>query len=297
MKNTGTPRSYMLAVGLNHVDPEHYAGWDGRLNVCEADARAVAGIAKNLNFDKITLLLSVKARLRTVLHEIDVATRELKAGDIFIIYYSGHGGNDIPDQNKDEKAELADEIDNYDESWCLYDGQLIDDILLDRWHRFRAGVRIWVVSDSCFSGDIIKMRNGQLEKSSFDDAPLKRIPPQIGRKTYLQHKAFYKTFNAEALKPKGRRKIDLNVNTIKASVRLLSSSQEFQPSMAETRAFPENSLFTAVLMKSWNKGKFKGNYAQFVKKVKSQMPIEQMPNHFTIGKNNTLFDSQRPFTI
>ena len=29
-----------LHVGLNAVDPAHYAGWSGPLNACEADATA-----------------------------------------------------------------------------------------------------------------------------------------------------------------------------------------------------------------------------------------------------------------
>ena len=27
-----------IHIGLNHVDPKHYQGWDGALNACIADA-------------------------------------------------------------------------------------------------------------------------------------------------------------------------------------------------------------------------------------------------------------------
>ena len=35
-----------LHIGLNAVDPAHYAGWSGPLNACEQDARDMAAVAK-----------------------------------------------------------------------------------------------------------------------------------------------------------------------------------------------------------------------------------------------------------
>ena len=73
------------------------------------------------------------------------------AGDIFWITYSGHGSQ-VPDQNGDES-------DGLDETWCLYDCQILDDTLFDLWSRFKEGVRIVIFSDSCHSGTIARAIN------------------------------------------------------------------------------------------------------------------------------------------
>src|SRR5690606_41969154 len=46
-------------------------------------------------------------------------SKKLQPGDLFLLTYSGHGGQ-LPDLNNDE----ADAI---DETWCMYDGQIADD--------------------------------------------------------------------------------------------------------------------------------------------------------------------------
>jgi hypothetical protein len=40
------PKGISLHIGLNRVDPAHYAGWDGRLNACESDAEDTAQLAR-----------------------------------------------------------------------------------------------------------------------------------------------------------------------------------------------------------------------------------------------------------
>lgn len=45
-----------IHIGLNHVDPKHYQGWDGALNACVADARDMLALAKKQRFGGSTLL-------------------------------------------------------------------------------------------------------------------------------------------------------------------------------------------------------------------------------------------------
>ena len=61
---------------------------------------------------------------------------------------SGHGGQ-VPDKNDDEP-------DAQDETWCLYDGELLDDETYSLLSELSEGVRILVFSDSCHSGTSIK---------------------------------------------------------------------------------------------------------------------------------------------
>ena len=130
-------QGYALCIGLNKVSTAHYDGWDGALAVCEKDAKDMKKIAEKMGF-KTDILLTKNATAQNILDKIDYAAQTLKSGDIFFLYYSGHGGNEIPDINKDEIEELADEVDGYDETWCAYDQQIIDDILYQRWFKFKS---------------------------------------------------------------------------------------------------------------------------------------------------------------
>src|SRR6185436_1695941 len=135
-------------IGLNSVDPGHYAGWSGELNACEADAEDMAGIAKAKKFVVTTLLTKAATRAQ-VTAELKNAARTLKDGDLFLLSYSGHGGQ-LPDLNRDEP-------DAQDETWCLYDGELVDDELYALLGGFTADVRVLVFSDSCHSGSVVKL--------------------------------------------------------------------------------------------------------------------------------------------
>ena len=109
-----------LTIGLNAVDPHHYQGWEGNLNACEADAEDMAEIAASENF-QVDTLLTKDATRENVIAKISKAAAKLTSGAIFMLSYSGHGGH-LPDKN-------GDEIDAQDETWCLYDGQIVDDEL------------------------------------------------------------------------------------------------------------------------------------------------------------------------
>ena len=97
---------------------------------------------------KSTLLLTKKATRANVLAAMRAAAKTLQAGDLLFLTYSGHGGQ-VPDVTGEED-------DKQDETWCLYDGQLIDDELYLELSRFAAGVRILVLSDSCHSGTVTR---------------------------------------------------------------------------------------------------------------------------------------------
>lgn len=144
------PKGYALAIGLNKVDPAHYGGWDGLLYGCEPDAIDMQEIAasQGLNAEK---LLTSQATREAVLDKLGDLAEELKSGDLLVVSYSGHGGY-LPDQNGDEP-------DGKDETWCLYNGELLDDELYGAWMKFQPGVRILVFSDSCHSGTVLKRKD------------------------------------------------------------------------------------------------------------------------------------------
>ena len=150
-------RALSLHIGLNAVDPVHYQGWDGVLGACEYDAEDMAAIAQSRSFSATTLL-TAQATREAVLDAIGAATTKLEAGDIFFISYARHGGQ-VPDYGGDELD------DRRDETWCLFDGELLDDELFECWTRFAEGVRILVVSDSCHSGSVTRMALSAVPRS------------------------------------------------------------------------------------------------------------------------------------
>ncbi|BDS11278.1 caspase family protein [Aureispira anguillae] len=263
-----------LHVGLNYVDPTHYQGWDGKLNACEKDARDMEFIAASKGFVTSTLLREQASRDR-VKNAIEEAAKTLEAGDIFYLSYSGHGGQ-LPDQNGDEP-------DGQDETWCLFDGQLVDDELKALWTEFKEGVRIFVTSDSCHSGSIIRLHATPNEK--YTDAPARIMPSENALTTYMANRSFYDPILANI------KAVDESL--IKATVLLISGCQDNQSSYEGSF----NGWFTRALKIVWNGGKFRGDYQQFRARIVDRLPDYQSPNFMILGKANPDFRRQTPFTI
>jgi len=134
-----------LLVGLKQVDAEQYGGWDGKNGCwgCELDVDNVERILEPLGYET-TILKTSEATHDNVLEALRSAARSLEAGDMFVFYYSGHGGQQ-PDENTEE-------LDGQDETLVAYDRQIIDDELNEVWLSMESGVRIVMISDSCNSG-------------------------------------------------------------------------------------------------------------------------------------------------
>jgi len=123
-----------LHLGLNRVDPAHYGGWDGQLTACEADAEDMKAIALAQGFTP-QMLLRRQATSTAVIAALQRAAAALKSGDLFFLSYSGHGGQ-VPDTNHDE-------ADRQDETWVLYDRELVDDELYAVWGKFAGGYKLF----------------------------------------------------------------------------------------------------------------------------------------------------------
>ena len=290
----GKAKALSLHIGLNGVSAAAYEGWDGPLAACEFDANDMAAIAKSKGM-KPTVLLTKKATRGSMLAAMRAAAKALKAGDLFFMSYSGHGG-----QVKDIDHE---EADGKDETWCLYDGQLIDDELYFELSKFAAGVRIVVLSDSCHSGTVTRERPpppppGQRSKA---------MPDGVAMRVYEAHKAFYDKLQTDVMKAAGQRIVDPDaalsqvgaagqagtvVAKFNPAVVLISGCQDNQTSMDGDH----NGAFTEQLLKVWNHGAFNGSYGNFHARIRAAMPQTQSPNLFVLGKAAGLL-AQTPFTV
>lgn len=266
-----------LHLGLNAVDPVHYQGWAGELSACEFDANDMAAIAGIKGF-KTKTLLTKAAKIQPVVAGIAAASKALKAGDIFMLTYSGHGGQ-VPDINGDEG-------DMMDETWCLFDGELLDDEIHAALGGFVAGVRVLVFSDSCHSGSVVKNNAVVDAVTSESTARYRAMPNEVAQRTYFAHKAAYDARQQNKATQKAKA-------AAKASVLLISGCQDNQ--LSADGVF--NGLFTGTLKSVWNGGAFKGDYRAFHKKIVSRMPPDQTPNLFWTGLVNPAFLGQEVFKV
>jgi hypothetical protein len=284
-----------LHIGLNAVSAKAYSGWDGPLAACEFDANDMAAIAQAKGM-KPTVLLTKKATRAKVLAAMRAAAKVLKPGDFFFLTYSGHGGQ-VPDANGDEP-------DKKDETWCLYDGQLIDDELYYELNRFAAGVRVLVLSDSCHSGSVTR------ELPPPPPPPGQRaklMPDAVAMRVYREHSKFYDRLQMDVRKAVDKKPVDPDaalalvgaaahatalVGAFKPAVILISGCQDNQTSMDGEH----NGAFTEKLLKVWDHGAFNGGYASFHTRIRAALPASQSPNLFVLGKA-TKFLAQEPFTV
>lgn len=136
-------RAAAVICGLTRVDPKCYGGWAGECPGCDVDAQTWA-LACRSDGVPYELLLNEKANYLGIVASAKRAVSTLSAGDLLILYISGHGGQ-VDDAS-------GDEADGKDETLCLYDGQLSDDSLWQLLAQVPKGIRVWMITDTCNSG-------------------------------------------------------------------------------------------------------------------------------------------------
>jgi len=271
-----------IHIGMEYIDPAHY-GEDGALRTCGRDCLDMQALAESQNYEESIVLLNEEGTREAVSTAIANAAEKLEAGDILFVSYSGHGTS-IPDETGDEE-------DGKDETWCLFDGMLLDDELHALWTRFAEDVRIMVISDSCHSGTVTKLSPGQDPETIILS---KNFPEEEAKKVYLEHKSMYLKVKEEAA--------EFLDKELKASVKLIAGCQDDESSYV----LPEdvNSLLTKEINRVWDAGQFVGNTEEFFEQIKAGVEvfarknkIYQMPNLYDVGKENAGFNSQKPFGI
>lgn len=272
-----------IHIGLNAVDPSFYSGWSGELTACEFDANDMKGITGSQGFDS-KVLLTANATREAIVEEMKNASRMLTSGDVLVLTYSGHGGQ-VDDTNGDESG------DNLDETWCLYNGEFVDDELYALLGKLRCGVRVLVLSDSCHSGTVTRvaafrqLTAALKSERDVESHRIKAIPDDVQKKTYQQNKSFFE--NIQKSVPAGERV------AIGASVILISGCQDNQESLDGDR----NGLFTETLKRVWNNGGFVGGHYKFWKEIGRLMPPYQSPNYFKVGTSDIIFENSKPFNF
>lgn len=279
------PQAISLHLGLNAVDARVYKGWSGPLRGCENDARAMQAIADVRGF-RSRLFLGADATRPNLFAAMELAAAELGADDLLLLTYSGHGAS-LPDRNGDEP-------DQRDEVWCLHDGPLLDDEIHHRLCAFAAGVRVLVVSDSCFSGSVTR-----------DDQT--RPAVARGRRPAALRDGSAATPGRRAPGARVRAVLRANADEYAERKAAVAATQAVEPAAGiillaacEDRQTAHDGevhgLFTAALLATWNGGAFAGGHEAFLAVVRTRVGAAQTPTLFSVGAVEPAFLAARPFT-
>ena len=137
-----------LCVGIND-----YPLADMDLKGCVNDANDWATVlTEHYDFARsdVTLLLDAEATKTAIRQQLGTLLAGAAKGDVLVFTNSSHGTY-VGDTSGDEPS--------YDEAICPYDTSdelLVDDELRELFSGLAPGVRLTVISDSCFSGTVTR---------------------------------------------------------------------------------------------------------------------------------------------
>ena len=285
----GAQKGMSLHIGVNGLDPVHFPGLLTSLQGCENDARTMAQIAKTGGFSVADPLLGSAATAAAVVDGISAAAAHLRDGDTFLLTFAGHGGFVQNPRTPEEGGS--------DQTWVLYDRQMLDDELYQLWTIFKPGVRIVVVSDSCFSGSVTAFQSNQLPAVERDRlADVRALPPTRGRALPDDVAASAARINESLYAGIKARTESARTTSLAASVLLLAACQDWEEAFDGGR----NGLFTGKIAEVWNGGKFTGDYETLWERVHALVTRDnpdQHPQWFPVGMPNGDFWHSKAFRV
>jgi hypothetical protein len=274
-------RAFSIHIGVN--DPQEGVTCPP-LEHSEESAWRMAELANRAGYDGLLVLRGREATCQAVDDALGDAARTLHAGDTLLVSFSGHGTL-VPDRDH-ERGHKRDEANGWDEALCLYDGIMLDDKLAGFWRLFAAGVRIVMVAESCFSGDILRLVEEDRGERGEDveEEPVLRSAgptrdgsepePGTGRAASCIGEAPADTYG------------------IQATVLLLAACTEEQKA--------QDGLYTEKLLEVWNGGAFQNSYCDLHARVRRKVMcagVRQEPQIVMLGAPDPCFPLETAFHL
>ena len=175
-------RVFGLFVGISD-----YPNGVGDLPECANDAMKLAEALRThglLDAQRQVVLTDGQATRANVRSALQRLASQMDADDVFIFFYSGHGGQRAAGTSSDPR-----EIDRTDEFLVLHDGELLDDELGQLFQPIRAGIAVAAI-DACFSGGFAKdliTQPGRVGLFSSEEDVLSSVASQFQAGGYLSH--------------------------------------------------------------------------------------------------------------
>ena len=248
-----------MHIGLNSIDSSKYEGNYQSLRNAENDANFYYDLAIKNNYSAIKLI-GKDAISNNLLDSLKNYSTRLQSGDYCFISYSGHGTR-VKDLN-------GDETDGFDEVLVLYDRLFIDDEFQLCWAKFKQGVKILFINDSCYNGTVTRFF--EINKNNIDviwpDHILRGIDSSQSNIDFENNISYYKS-------------IRLGNSTDKAlcSIIHIGGCQDNQLA-DDGSSTDKNGKFTFTVRETLFSDNFIGSYKTFFETVKLKMPPWQTPN-------------------
>jgi len=183
------------------------------LKQSEEIAWRMAGLAEQAGYPSLLVLRGEAATRRAVHDALTAAAGTLARGDTLLVSFAGHGCPQ-PDDNGDDEQ-------NTDETWCLHDGEMVDDQLAGYWRLFQPGVRIVVVVDACHS-------SGSCRDDEFVQTEYATRPPWVMRGGGAVYRSGFRSAGAAGYAGACIGAAPHESDGIHASVLLLASARDYQ---------------------------------------------------------------------
>lgn len=223
----------------------------------EENAWKMAELATQAGYQAVSVLRGREATRETVARVLASTIRDLKPGDTLFVSFSGPGFR-MADLDEDEKSK-------WDESWCLYDDNLLDDELTELWKLLAPGTRALVINESLRSSGVARGEATVWPEAEAD--PEYRSAGDVSRGLVPSSPTAYG-------------------EEIQASLLVLSAES--------------NGLYTQHLLEAWNHGEFRGSFLDLHRFAYSRMQtygIPQEPRIFMLGAANPSFPDEVAFHL
>jgi hypothetical protein len=298
------PRAVSIHIGVNHP---HGPMSDQPLTTPEVVAWRMAEVASQAGYGS-TLVLRGEAATRQAVHDaLTGAAGILARDDILFVSFCGHGAQ--------ERDMDCDEGHGWDEGWCLKDGHLVDDKLGGYWSLFDAGVRILVVSESCYAGGVGRTgEEADAPPPGPKPAPVMRgapfvppvvAPPGVGGGAGIAYRRRAARSAAAAVNGTHMRSARTasfagsciasapsDSHGVRASLLLLAASHEDRPA--------SEGMFSESLLRVWDGGAFRGSYCDLHRQVRDLVMTNgsrQDPQILMMGAPDPAFPLETAFHL
>jgi len=268
------PKTIAVLAGFPDINlnSSGYDGWTGfePLPGCTQDLKNMRKLLEGYKFDQLYILSGRNlGTAQYIIKTLEYQTSLLKAGDLFVFYFTGHGVQ-APHPERIEK-------DGFDDAICCYDRPLLDLELGNVWAKVGFGVRIVMMSDSCHSGTNAAILS-KIENMRTDFMKSMSITASSSSSTYPR----------------------ITSVNIKAMLIHYGACEDRDTSAA----YDTGSPFTDAIYELCQEGKFPGNYpalCQAIIKKTQERGLPQIAQYNELGPRTSLefnaFRNQKPFTI
>ena len=219
-------KRYALNIGSSEVSAAHY-GSPRVFSSAEASSNYMRNFFEREKFDESILVQDRDATTCYLKEKLEHFAAILVVGDLFVLSFCGHTDGITENSDLDNKE-------NEDEGWALYDRVLFHFEIWQFLQHFRAGVRVVIIADSCFSGDL-----------GVDFAP----ETDINTSWFETHKDIYNPILEKSGKP--------GQHAIPPSVVILSASAENQKIVSMGRKC--RTVFSNAFEDAWERQKLPGH--------------------------------------